>query len=163
MKAWQAVVNALQAEDVKYVFGLPGGGTFYDALAYNQEIKPVLVREESSGAFMAMGYAKITGTPGICYASPGPGVANLVPGIMEAESACIPIIALASASNENNAGMGAFQETDQISIVKPITKWRTRITQPERVSWVMRRAFSLAMNGKPGPVFIEIPKDVAEK
>jgi len=163
MKAWQTVVNALQAEGVKYVFGLPGGGTFYDALAYSKQIKPVLVREESSGAFMAMGYAKITGTPGICYASPGPGVANLVPGIMEAESACIPIIALASASNERNAGMGAFQEADQISIVKPITKWHMRITQPERITWAIRRAFSLAMNGKPGPIFIEIPKDVAEK
>lgn len=163
MRAWQAVIHALEAERIKYVFGLPGGGTFYDALAYSQEIKPVLVREESSGAFMAMGYAKIAGTPGICYASPGPGVANLVPGIMEAESAGLPVIALASAANERNAGMGAFQDADQIAIMKPITKWCVRITQPERVTWAIRRAFSLAMNGKPGPVFIEIPKDVAEK
>ncbi|MFQ6044146.1 MAG: thiamine pyrophosphate-binding protein, partial [Candidatus Poribacteria bacterium] len=163
MNAWQAAVEAFKAEGIKYIFGLPGGDTFYDAIAENSEIQPVLVREESSGVFMAMGYAKITGKAGVCYASSGPGVANLVPGILEAESACVPIIVIAGASNASNAGMGAFQETDQISIVKPITKWSERVIQPERVPWVMRRAFSMALNGKPGPVFVEIPKDIAQR
>jgi acetolactate synthase-1/2/3 large subunit len=107
-----------------------------------------------------MAYARLTGKPGVCYGSSGPGVANLVPGIMEAQSACVPVIAIGSASNLGNAGMGAFQEVDQISIMKPLTKWCERITLPERAPWVMRRAFSLAANGKPGPVFIEIPKDI---
>ena len=163
MNAWQAIVKALKTEGVKYIFGLPGGDTFYDAIADNQEMQPVLVREESSGVFMAVGYAKITGKPGICYGSSGPGVANLIPGLLEAESACVPVIAIAGASNAANAGMGAFQETDQISITKPITKWSERITQPERVPWVIRRAFSIALNGKPGPVFIDIPKDIAQQ
>ena len=163
MNAWQAIVEALKTEGVKYIFGLPGGDTFYDAIADSPEIQPVLVREESSGVFMAMGYAKITGKPGICYASSGPGVANLIPGLLEAESACVPVIAIAGASSAASAGMGAFQETDQISITKPITKWSERITQPERVPWVIRRAFSLALNGKPGPVFIDIPKDIAQQ
>jgi len=162
MNAWQGIVEALKAERIEYVFGLPGGDLFYDALYDNPEIKPILVREESSGVFMAMGYARMTGKPGICYASSGPGVANLVPGIMEAESACVPVIAIGGASSTANAGMGAFQEADQISIMKPITKWTERVTDPERVPWVMRRAFSISANGKPGPVYVEIPKDIGK-
>ncbi len=160
MNAWEAIVCALRAEKTEYVFGLPGGDLFYDSLYDAPEIKTILVREESSGPFMAMAYARLTGKPGVCYGSSGPGVANLVPGIMEAHSACLPVIAIAGASNLANAGMGAFQEVDQISIMKPLTKWCERITLPERAPWVMRRAFSLAANGKPGPVFIEIPKDI---
>jgi acetolactate synthase-1/2/3 large subunit len=160
MNAWQAVVRALKAEKTEYVFGLPGGDFCYDALAAAPEIRPILVREESAGPFMAMGYARLTGKPGICYASSGPGVTNLLSGIMEAHSACLPVIALTGASNVANAGMGAFQEVDQISIMKPVTKWCERITEPERTSWVLRRAFCLATNGKPGPVFVEIPNDI---
>mgnify|MGYP001056357513 CR=1 FL=1 len=159
MNAWQAIVNALKIEGIEYVFGLPGGDLFYDALYDVPEVKPILVREESSGVFMAMAYARMTGKPGVCYASSGPGVANLVPGIMEAESACVPVIAIGGASSTANAGMGAFQEADQIGIMKPITRWTEHITSPERVHWVVRRAFSFAANGKPGPVFIEVPKD----
>ncbi len=160
MNTWEAIIHALRAERIEYVFGSPGGDLFYDALYDAPEIKTVLVREESSGPFMAMAHARLTGRPGVCYGSSGPGVANLVPGIMEAQSACLPVIAIASASNLTNAGMGAFQEVDQISIMKPVTKWCERITLPERVAWVMRRAFSLAANGRPGPVFIEVPKDI---
>jgi len=160
MNTWQAIVEALKVEGIGHIFGLPGGDAFYDALYDAPEIEPVLVREESSGVFMAMAYARMTGKPGICYAASGPGVANLVPGIMEADSACVPVIAICGASNAANAGMGAFQEVDQIGIVKPITKWAQRINQAKRTPWIMRRAFSLAANGKPGPVFIEVPKDL---
>jgi len=160
INAWQAIAESLKSEKIRHVFGLPGGDLFYDALYDVPEINPVLVREESSGVFMAIAYARMTGRPGICYASSGPGVANLVPGIMEAESACVPLIAIGGASSTANAGMGAFQEADQLSIMKPITRWAERITAPERASWTMRRAFSIATNGKPGPVFIEVPKDV---
>jgi acetolactate synthase-1/2/3 large subunit len=160
MNAWEAVVHALRAEKIKFIFGLPGGDAFYDALGDAPEIKPILVREESSGPFMAMGYARLTGRPGVCYASAGPGVANLLPGIMEAQSACLPVVAIGGASNSENAGMGAFQEADQISLMKPLTKWCERVTTPERIPWVMRRAFFLSMNGKPGPVYVEVPKDI---
>ncbi len=160
MNGWQAIIEALRAEKVRYIFGLPGGEAFYDALYNIKEITPILVREESSGPFMAMGFARLTGQPGICFGSSGPGVANLLPGIMEAQAACIPLVAIGSAANVYNSGMGAFQEADQISMMKPVTKWCERVTEPQRIPWVMRRAFSLAANGKPGPVFIEIPKDI---
>ncbi len=142
---------------------MPGGELFYDALYDAPEIETVLVREESAGPFMAMGYARISGRPGVCYAPSGPGVANLVPGILEAHSACLPVIAIGCGSKRVNAGMGAFQEVDQVSILKPVTKWAERITEPERIFWAMRRAFSLAANGKPGPVFLDIPRDVGAR
>lgn len=160
MNTWQAIVPSLKAERVRYLFGLPGGELFYDALYDAPEIKTILVREETAGPFMAMGLARISGRPGLCFAPSGPGVAHLVPGILEAHSACLAVIAIGCSSKRANAGMGAFQEVDQISIMKPITKWCERVTEPERISWVMRRAFSLATNGKLGPVFLDIPRDV---
>ena len=159
MNVWQGIVSALKAEKTEYIFGLPGGDLFYDALYDVPEIKTVLVREESAGPFMAMGYARLSGSPGICFAPAGPGVANLVPGILEAHSACLPVVAIGCSSKRANAGMGAFQEMDQVSILKPITKWSERVTEPNRISWVMRRAFSLATQGKPGPVYVDIPRD----
>ncbi len=160
MNVWQAMVSALKAEKTEYLFGLPGGELFYDALYDAPEIKPILVREESAGPFMAMGYARMTGKPGVCYAPAGPGVANLVPGVQEAYSACLPVIAIGCSSKRANAGMGAFQEVDQVAILKPVTKWSERVTEPDRISWIMRRAFSLATNGRPGPVYLDVPRDV---
>ena len=160
MNVWQAVASALQAEKTEFVFGLPGGDLFFDSLLDIPEIKAVHVREETAGPFMAMGYARVSGKPGVCYAPSGPGVAHLVPGMLEAFSACLPVVAVGCSSKRANAGMGAFQECDQIGMMKPVTKWCERVTEPERIFWVMRRAFSLAMNGQPGPVYIDIPKDV---
>jgi acetolactate synthase-1/2/3 large subunit len=160
--AWHAVVEALEVEEVPMVFGLPGNARLlYDALYDSRKVRPVLVREETSGAFMAMAYARLTNKPGVCFGSPGPGVANLVAGLMEAYAACTPLVALASSVDMMREGMGVFQEVDQLSIVRPITKWSVRVTQPEKVPWVMRRAFHIAITGKPGPVYIEVPTDVA--
>ncbi|MDR7483679.1 MAG: thiamine pyrophosphate-binding protein [Armatimonadota bacterium] len=158
-RPWDAVVEALQVEGVRHVFGL-GGGDFYDALAEVPAIRPVLVRIQTSGVFMAMAVARLTGRPGVCFAPPGPGVANLVPGLLEAHSACTPLVVLAGASSTVNAGAGTFQEVDQMRLVEAVTKARFRITRPERTSWTMRRAFALALNGRPGPVYVEIPVDL---
>ena len=109
--AWQSVVEALEAEGVRHVFGLPGNPRLlYDALYDSTRVKAILVREESSGVFMAIASARLTGKPGVCFSSPGPGVANLLPGLMEAHSACTPLIALASTADTRHEGMGAFQE-----------------------------------------------------
>lgn len=160
--AWQAVVEALEAEQVPFVFGIPGNPRhLYDALYDSKRVKPVLVRHEASGVFMAMAYARVTGHPAVCFASPGPGVANLVPGLLEAMSTCSPVIALAASAGVRHDGMGVFQETDQMAMMAPVTKWRTRVLQPEQAPWAMRRAFSIATGGKPGPVYVELPSDVA--
>ena len=93
--AWQQVVASLEAEGVDYVFGMPGNAKhFYDQLYDAQSIRSVLVRHETAGAFMAMAYARVSGNIGVCYGCPGPGVANLVPGILEAYSGCMPVLAL---------------------------------------------------------------------
>jgi acetolactate synthase-1/2/3 large subunit len=158
---WEMVVAALETEGVKYVFGLPGNPDhLYDALYHEAAITAVLVRHEAAGGFMAMAYALVTGEPAVCFASPGPGVANLVPAMLEALAACAPIIAPCTGIDGHNYGKGAFQETDHVGIMKPVTKWAVSIPYTEKIPWAMRRAFSLATNGQPGPIFVEIPPEV---
>lgn len=161
LSGYEAVVKALQLEDVKFFFGVPGSARIvYDQLYDAPEIKPILARHECSGAFMAMAYARISGKTGVCFGCPGPGVANLVPAFLEAYYACTPLIAPCSCASLENEGKGAFQECDQVGMFKPVTKWSVRVPRTDRIMWFMQRAFSLAINGKPGPVFLEIPEDV---
>ena len=161
MTGWQMVVAALKAEGVKYVFGLPGNPTcLYDALYDEPAIQPILARHETAGGFMAMAYALLTGEPAVCFASPGPGVANLVPALLECLATCAPVIAPCTGVSGHKDGMAAFQETDQVGMMKPVTKWAMRVPYAERVPWAMRRAFSLATNGQPGPIYLDIPFEV---
>jgi acetolactate synthase-1/2/3 large subunit len=158
---WQVAVQALKEEGIRFVFGLPGDPrNLYDALYDTPEIRTILVRHETSGVFMAMANARLTGKPGVCFGSPGPGVANLVPGILEAYSACTPLLAFCPTVSTQTYGMGAFQEADQIPMLKPIAKWAIRLENPERMPWLMRRAVSISWNGKPGPVVIEVPSNI---
>ena len=93
-RCWDIVVDSMRREGVRHVFGLPGHpAALYDSL-YDTDIEPVLVRHETSGAFMAMASAKLRRRPGVCFASPGPGVSNLIPGVLEAYSGCVPMVAL---------------------------------------------------------------------
>ena len=161
-RCWDIVVDALGREGVEYVFGLPGNPqALYDSLL-DSDVEAVLVRHETSGVFMAMAYAKLKRRPGVCFGSPGPGVANLVPGVLEAFSACSPLVVLGSSASTELEGKGAFQETPQVEMFTSITKWAFRISSASRASWAMRRAFSLAINGKPGPVYIDVPFDVGQ-
>lgn len=158
---WQMVVEILKAEGIKYVFGLPGSpACLYDALYDEPAITPVLVRHEAAGGFMAMAYALLTREPAVCFASPGPGIANLVPAMLESLATCAPVIAPCTGISGHTDGKGAFQETDQVGVMKPVTKWAVRVPYAEKIPWAMRRAFSLATNGQPGPIFVEIPVEV---
>jgi acetolactate synthase-1/2/3 large subunit len=158
---WQMVVEILKAEGIKYVFGLPGSpACLYDALYDEPAITPVLVRHEAAGGFMAMAYSLLTREPAVCFASPGPGIANLVPAMLEALATCAPLIAPCTGISGHSDGKGAFQETDQVGVMKHVTKWAVRVPYAEKIPWAMRRAFSLATNGQPGPIFVEIPVEV---
>jgi acetolactate synthase I/II/III large subunit len=163
--AWDIVVNGLASEGVKYVFGLPGDPRhLYDALAQSDipnVPKAIGVRYETSGAFMAMAFARATGDLAACFGCPGPGIANLVPGILEAFSGCTPMLVLGVRASRQTDGMGAFQETDHIGMLRPITKWATTIETSEKIAWTIRRAAHIARTGKPGPVYVELPSDVA--
>jgi len=159
--AWEELVSVLASEGVRYVFGMPGSPKqLYDALYDSAAVRPVLARHETAGAFMALAYARVSGGIGCCFGCPGPGVANLVPGILEAWSGCIPVLALGVRASTRTYGMGAFQEAPQQALFQPITKWATTVERPERIGWYLRRAITLAMNGQPGPVYLEIPADL---
>jgi acetolactate synthase-1/2/3 large subunit len=160
MNSWESIVNMVKSEGVELVFGL--GDTPIQLYAEKiSRITPINLRYEGSAPFMAMAYSRLSGKPGVCSASPGPGVANLVTGVLEANSGCSPLVILCQATSQKMEGMGDFQESDQTAIMKPITKWSARIPYAERIPWFIHRAFSIAMNGQPGPVFLEIPFDVS--
>jgi acetolactate synthase I/II/III large subunit len=162
-RGWDVIVDGLKAEGVGHVFGLPGHPcALYDSL-YDSDIEPVLVRHEASGSFMSYAYGKMKRSPGVCFASPGPGVSNLVPGVLEAWSGCVPMLALGGSASLEHEGEGAFQEAPQMEIFKGITKWGFRVPRADRASWATRRAFTLAVNGKPGPVYLEVPFDVGQE
>ena len=159
MNAWEAIGNMVRSQRVELVFGL--GDT--DLLLYAEKVPgltPINVRYEGSAPFMAMAYSRLSGKPGVCNGSPGPGVANLVPGVLEAYSGCVPLVVVCPAVSQKTAGMGEFQECDQLGMMKPITKWSARVPRTERIPWFINRAFSVAINGQPGPVYLEIPYDV---
>jgi len=159
MNAWEAIGNMVRSQGVELVFGL--GDT--DLLLYAEKVPgltPINVRYEGSAPFMAMAYSRLSGKPGVCNGSPGPGVANLVPGVLEAYSGCVPLVVVCPAVSQKTAGMGEFQECDQLGMMKPITKWSARVPRTERIPWFINRAFSIAINGQPGPVYLEIPYDV---
>lgn len=160
MNGWQALVRGLEAENVGPVFGLPGSpGQLYDAL-YDSELRTVLVRHETSGGFMAMAWARVTNQVAVAFGSPGPGVANLVPAVLEAYSGCTPMLVLGVRAPTETYGMGAFQETNHVGMMEPITKWAATIDRVDRTDWYLRRALWLARSGQPGPVYLEFPSDL---
>ena len=153
MGAGQAIVEVLKAEGVKAVFGIPGGHTLpiYDALYDTPDIRHILVRHEQTAATMAAGYAQLTGEPGVCCATAGPGATNLVSGIAEAFIGALPIVILAGSGATATAHRGASQEIAQNELFRPITKWAVRIDRPDLIVECLRQAFTIARSGKPGP------------
>jgi len=162
LSAGRAVVEVLRAEGVRYVFGMPGGHTIgiYDALYGQQEISHVLVRHEQHAASMAAGYAQLTGEPGVCCVTAGPGATNLVTSIAEAYVGALPIVIIAGRGAMRNAHRGASQEIDQVTIFAPITKWAIRVDRSDLIVESLRQAFTIARSGKPGPVLVDIPQDI---
>jgi acetolactate synthase-1/2/3 large subunit len=163
MTGWQAVAEGLKAEGIRYVFGLPGDPKhLYDALVElaPDGPAPIGVRYETSGAFMAMAYTRVTNELAACFGCPGPGIANLVPGILEAYSGCTPMLVIGVRAARQINGMGAFQETDHIGMLTPITRWATTVETAERIPWTIRRAVQIATTGQRGPVYVELPADI---
>ncbi len=152
--------DALKAEKVKYVFGIYG--SFYDELIDDPDIKGIEIRYEGSAPFMASGYARMSGKIGACAGggSGGTGLSNMVSGVLEAYSNCSPIFIHTSSPSKEINGMGAFAECENTELMKTITKWSASVLRPERMPWYMHRALSIATNGRPGPVFLEVPGDV---
>jgi len=158
----QILCRALLEEGVDVLFGYPGGAImpFYHALPEFPGLRHVLVRHEQAAAHAADGYARASGRAGVCVATSGPGATNLVTGLATAHMDSTPVVAITGQVSRAMMGRDAFQETDIIGITQPITKHSRLIEDVEEIAEAVREAFYVAQEGRPGPVLLDIPKDV---
>lgn len=159
----EAVLRCLVEEGVHTIFGYPGGAIMpiYDALyGYTDQLTHILVRHEQGAIHAAQGYARVTGEVGVCFATSGPGATNLITGIADAQIDSTPLVCVTGQVFAPLLGTDAFQETDVIGISMPVTKWNYQITNVNEIPEVFAKAFFIAKSGRPGPVLIDITKDV---
>ncbi|NAL76898.1 biosynthetic-type acetolactate synthase large subunit [Nitrososphaera sp. AFS] len=159
----KALVTALEREGVEYVFGLPGGANLpiYDALV-DANFRHVLVRHEQSASHMADGYARIKRKAGVCFATSGPGATNIITGLATAYADSSPVLAVTGQVAVAMIGKDAFQETDIIGVANPCTKYSFQPRSARDIPETVKKAFYIAESGRPGPVLIDIPKDVQQ-
>jgi acetolactate synthase I/II/III large subunit len=164
MSGARATVEALEREKVEYIFGMPGGANlpFYDAL-WDSKIKHVLVRHEQLAAHMADAYGRVSRKAGVCSATSGPGATNLITGIATAYADSSPVVAITGQVPKAMTGRNAFQETDVIGIATPVTKYTLQPLSPAEVPFAVKEAFYIATTGRPGPVLLDLPKDVQQE
>jgi len=157
----EAMCEALLDEGVEYLFGYPGGAImpFYDALP-DYPLKHVLVRHEQAAAHAADGYARATGRVGVCVATSGPGATNIVTGLATAQMDSVPLVAITGQVGRPAMGKDSFQETNVMGMTLPFTKHSFLVEDPDELYPTMRRAFEIARSGRPGPVLVDVPKDV---
>ncbi|WP_293444194.1 biosynthetic-type acetolactate synthase large subunit [Persephonella sp.] len=158
------VIDVLIEEGVDTVFGLPGGAIMevYDAL-FDAPLRNILARHEQAAAHMADGYARATGKVGVVLATSGPGATNLVTGLATAHMDSVPVVAITGQVPRNYIGTDAFQEADVVGITRPITKHNFLVTDIKDLALILREAFYLARTGRPGPVLVDIPKDITQQ
>ena len=158
----QMVCESLLREGVDTIFGLPGGAILplYQALPQYKKLRHILVRHEQGAAHAADGYARASGNPGVAWATSGPGATNLVTGIATAQMDSVPIVLITGQVTRASIGSDAFQETDTTGITLPITKHNYLVMDPAEIPSIIKDAFHIAQTGRPGPVLVDIPKDV---
>ena len=156
------VIRALRDQGVEYVYGYPGGAVLhiYDALFQQSEVKHVLVRHEQAATHMADAYARASGRAGVVLVTSGPGATNAVTGIATAYMDSIPMVVLCGQVMSHLIGDDAFQETDMLGISRPIVKHNLSVRRPEDIPSIIKKAFYIAESGRPGPVVVDIPKDM---
>ncbi|PXY26054.1 acetolactate synthase large subunit [Prauserella sp. PE36] len=161
----QSLVRSLEAVGVEVVFGIPGGTILpaYDPLLDSTKVRHVLVRHEQGAGHAATGYAQATGKVGVCMATSGPGATNLVTPLADANMDSVPVVAITGQQTRALIGTDAFQEADICGITMPITKHNFLVTDPVDIPRVIAEAFHLASSGRPGPVLVDIPKDVLQE
>ncbi|VTU28502.1 acetolactate synthase 3 catalytic subunit [Variovorax sp. RA8] len=161
----EVLVKALQAEGVQYVWGYPGGAVLYiyDAFYKQDTIQHVLVRHEQAAVHAADGYARATGEVGVALVTSGPGLTNAVTGIATAYMDSIPMVIISGQVPTAAIGLDAFQECDTVGITRPIVKHNFLVKDPKDLAMTMKKAFHIARSGRPGPVVVDVPKDVSFK
>jgi acetolactate synthase-1/2/3 large subunit len=163
LRGAEILVKALQAENVKYIWGYPGGAVLhiYDAFYKQDTIQHVLVRHEQAAVHAADGYARATGDVGVALVTSGPGVTNAITGIATAYMDSIPMVIITGQVPTHAIGLDAFQECDTVGITRPIVKHNFLVKDARHVAETMKKAFHIARSGRPGPVVVDIPKDVS--
>src|SRR5512141_84663 len=163
MSGSEILVTCLEREGVDTIFAYPGGASMeiHQALT-RSKIRTVLPRHEQGGAFAAEGYARATGKAGVCMATSGPGATNLVTGIADAYMDSVPLVAITGQVAHSMIGKGAFQETDIFGVTLPIVKHSYLVTDINDIPRIVKEAFHLAQTGRPGPVLIDLPKNVQQ-
>ena len=161
----EILVKSLQAEGVKYIWGYPGGAVLYiyDALYKQESIQHVLVRHEQAAVHAADGYARATGEVGVALVTSGPGVTNAITGIATAYMDSIPMVIITGQVPTAAIGLDAFQECDTVGITRPIVKHNFLVKDARDLAMTLKKAFHIARTGRPGPVVVDIPKDVSFK
>src|SRR5882672_3097033 len=161
MSGAKILLECMVREGVECFFGYPGGVTlpFYDAL-YDHHIRHVLVRHEENAAFAAEGYARATGKVGVCCATSGPGATNLITGLVDSMMDSIPIVALTGQVHSSLIGSDAFQEADTFGLTRSCTKHNFMVKSVAELPQIVHEAFYIAASGRPGPVLVDIPKDI---
>ena len=161
----EILVKALQAENVKHIWGYPGGAVLYiyDALYKQNTMQHVLVRHEQAAVHAADGYARATGDVGVALVTSGPGVTNAVTGIATAYMDSIPMVIITGQVPTHAIGLDAFQECDTVGITRPIVKHNFLVKDVRDLALTLKKAFHIARSGRPGPVVVDIPKDVSFK
>ena len=164
LRGCEIFVRALRDEGVRHIFGYPGGAVLhiYDALYKQTEVEHVLVRHEQGAAHAADGYARATGRPGVVLVTSGPGITNAVTGIATAYLDSIPLVVFSGQVATQLIGNDAFQEVDAIGITRPCVKHNFLVEDVTQLADIIKKAFHIAMSGRPGPVLVDIPKDVTD-
>jgi len=161
----EIVIRCLQAEGVEYIFGYPGGAVLflYDAIFRQKEVKHILVRHEQGALHAADGYARATGKPGVALVTSGPGVTNAITGIATAYMDSIPLVVITGQVPTAAIGQDAFQECDTVGITRPTVKHNFLVRDVNELAITIKKAFHIATTGRPGPVVVDIPKDVSNQ
>ena len=157
-----ALLRTLVEAGIDTVFGYPGGAALplYDALYHEPRLRHVLVRHEQAAVHAAEGYARSTGRIGVVIVTSGPGVGNTITGLLDAMSDSIPVLCISGQVALPLIGTGAFQESDALGMSRPVTKWNRQVRDADDIAATVRRALDIAAGGRPGPVLIDVPKDV---
>ena len=162
MSGARMVVQALKDQGVDTVFGYPGGAVLpiYDEIFQQNDIRHILVRHEQGAVHMAEGYARSTGKPGVVLVTSGPGATNAVTGLVDALMDSIPLVVISGQVPTFMIGTDGFQEADTVGITRPCTKHNWLVKDTAKLAETLHQAFHVATHGRPGPVLIDIPKDV---
>ena len=160
----EILIRCLKDEGVEYLFGYPGGAVLhiYDAIYRQDDVKHILVRHEQAATHAADGYARATGRPGVVIVTSGPGATNAVTGIATAFMDSIPMVVITGQVATANIGSDAFQEVDAVGITRPCVKHNFLVKDLSKLAETVKKAFHVATTGRPGPVVIDVPKDITD-